>query len=195
MDMAGRLSLNNVHLPLPGEHMILNALAAAAVADTLGLSREEIRRGLGQVEAVSGRSHIVQLKDIVLIDDCYNANPVSMKAAVDLLTEADGRKVAVLGDMFELGEKEKELHYQVGEYTRGKVDVLFAVGTLAEEIYRGAESKGPAEGEMQVIYLQKKEDLYASLLSSLQPGDTLLIKASHGMGFAEVVSWLETQFT
>lgn len=97
-----------VQIPLPGEHMVYNALAAAAAGQLLGLTPEEIRDGIAAVESVSGRSHIVKLPDKVLIDDCYNANPVSMEAAIDLLLQADGRRVAVMGDMFELGEQERK---------------------------------------------------------------------------------------
>ena len=191
MDMAGKVELTNVHIPLPGEHMILNALAATAVADALGLNAKQIKEGMSRVEAVSGRSHIIALKDLVLIDDCYNANPVSMKAAIDLLQAAEGRKVAVLGDMFELGEEEEKLHYEVGQYTaNGKVDLLICVGTLAKAIYEGAKDKG----SMEILYLEKKEELYSQLQSLLHPQDTLLLKASHGMGFAEVVSWLQKHF-
>lgn len=97
----------NAKIPLPGGHMVYNALAATAVGRLLGLTPEEISKGIAAVEGVSGRSHIIELADKVVIDDCYNANPVSMKAAVDLLLQADGRTVAVLGDMFELGKRKR----------------------------------------------------------------------------------------
>ncbi|MBQ8597334.1 MAG: UDP-N-acetylmuramoyl-tripeptide--D-alanyl-D-alanine ligase, partial [Lachnospiraceae bacterium] len=103
-----------VEIPLPGGHMVYNALAAAAVGNCLGLTKEEIKEGIASVEAVGGRSHVISLQGRTIIDDCYNANPVSMKAAIDLLTMALGRKVAILGDMFELGANEKELHGEIG---------------------------------------------------------------------------------
>lgn len=192
MDMAGKLEISDIQIPLPGEHMVLNALAASAVADALGLTTGEIREGMRKVEAVSGRSHIIPLKDTILIDDCYNANPVSMKAAIDLLQAANGRKVAVLGDMFELGEEEEKLHYEAGQYAAGKVDLLICIGKLSEHIYRGAKEK-KTEG-MEHLYLERKEEVYSHLLDIIKPQDTLLLKASHGMGFAEIVTWLEEHF-
>lgn len=192
-DIQGKINIPKVMVPLPGEHMVLNALAASAVADMLGLTSEEIKEGMKKVTAVSGRSNIMPLKDFVLIDDCYNANPVSMKAAVDLLQSANGRKVAVLGDMFELGEEEEKLHYEVGEYTKGKVDFLICVGNLARNIYEGAMEK--REEDMTLLYLDNKEDVYSRLQQIIMPQDTILLKASHGMGFADIVSWFEKNYS
>ena len=192
-DIQGKINIPKVMVPLPGEHMVLNALAASAVADMLGLTSEEIKEGMKKVTAVSGRSNIMPLKDFVLIDDCYNANPVSMKAAVDLLQSANGRKVAVLGDMFELGEEEEKLHYEVGEYTKGKVDFLICVGNLARNIYEGAMEK--REEDMTLLYLDNKEDVYSRLQQIIMPQDTILLKASHGMGFADIVSWFEKMYS
>ena len=192
MDMAGTMELSRVQIPLPGEHMVLNALAAAAVAQYLNLTAEEIRAGIKSVQAVSGRSNLIPYEDFILIDDCYNANPVSMKAAVDLLQSANGRKVAVLGDMFELGEEEKSLHYDVGAYTKGKVDYLICVGALAKNIYEGASCDKPEC--MTCVYLEDKEQVYKHLKETIMPQDTILLKASHGMGFADIVSWFERNF-
>ena len=96
--------------------MVYNALAAACVASLMELKGEEILQGIMAVKPVDGRSNRIQAGDKTLIDDCYNANPVSMRAALDLLASAATRKVAVLGDMFELGEKEREMHRQTGAY-------------------------------------------------------------------------------
>ena len=192
-DIQGRLDIPGVVVPLPGEHMVLNALAASAVANMLELTSEEIKVGMKKVTAVSGRSNIMPLQDFVLIDDCYNANPVSMKAAIDLLQSANKRKVAVLGDMFELGEEEEKLHYEVGKYTRGKVDFLICVGNLARNIYEGAMVE-KAE-DMVVLYLEDKEEIYSRLKEIIMPQDTILLKASHGMGFADIVSWFEKTYS
>ena len=173
--------------------MVLNALAASAVADLLGLTQDEIKEGMKKVEAVSGRSNIIPFKDFVLIDDCYNANPVSMKAAIDLLQSANGRKVAILGDMFELGEEEKKLHYEVGQYTVGKVDILICIGNLAKYIYEGA-IQGKNEDAF-MIYLKEKEELYSQLEDIIMPQDTILLKASHGMGFADIVSRFQKNYS
>ncbi len=193
IDIQGKVNISEVQISLPGEHMVLNALAAAAVADLLGLTQDEINEGMKKVEAVSGRSHIIPFRDFVLIDDCYNANPVSMKAAIDLLQSANGRKVAILGDMFELGEEEEKLHYEVGQYTVGKVDVLICIGNLAKYIYEGAV-QGKKEDTF-LIYLKEKEELYSRLEKTIMPQDTILLKASHGMGFADIVSWFEKTYS
>lgn len=183
-----------VQIPLPGEHMVYNALAAAAAGQLLGMTPEEIRDGIAAVESVSGRSHIVKLPDKVLIDDCYNANPVSMEAAIDLLLQADGRRVAVMGDMFELGEQEKEMHARVGKYAADKgVECIICAGKLARCIYEGAREAagerkdGPAA---EIFYFEDRESLLEGINQILKPGDTILIKASHGMGFEKVVEQL-----
>ena len=192
IDIDGMVEISNVQIPLPGEHMVLNALAAAAVAKHLNLSKEEVIEGIKTVRAVSGRSNIIPYENFVLIDDCYNANPVSMKAAMDLLQSANGRKIAVLGDMFELGENEKELHFEVGNYAKEKVDILICVGKLAEWMYQGAmEEKSE---NVEVMYLVEKEEVYQYLQKIIQPQDTILLKASHGMGFADIVSWFERNY-
>ena len=184
------LSVFPVEIPLPGEHMVNNALAAAAVGDCLGLTKEQIRAGISGVQAVGGRSHVIGLPSYTVIDDCYNANPVSMKAAIDLLSMALGRKVAILGDMFELGEREKELHAQIGAYTVEKgIDVVICVGTLSRYTYERAFSTG---GECNVYYFEKRDEMIGGLPSVLRPGDSILVKASHGMQFEKVVEFLTT---
>ena len=177
-------------IPLPGEHMVYNALAAACVGNVFGIGEEGICRGIAKVEAVGGRSHIIRLEDRVVIDDCYNANPVSVCAAIDLLDTALTRKVAVLGDMFELGEGEKEMHAKVGAYAVEKgIDVLICIGGLAEYMYKEAgktaERLGlPAEN---IHYFPGKEDFLEIWHDVLKKGDTILIKASHGMEFSKIV--------
>lgn len=197
------LSAISVEIPLPGAHMVYNALAAAAVGECLGLNTEQIKRGIAKVEAVGGRSHVIALPSYTVIDDCYNANPVSMKAAIDLLTMAIGRKVAVLGDMFELGEKECELHGEIGAYAKEKgIDVVICVGGLSKNMYEGALSAGKnglvaAEGrgrtaleEQKVYYFETRDEMLAELNTLIKPGDSILVKASHGMHFEKVVEYL-----
>lgn len=177
-------------VPLPGEHMVINALAATAVGLALGLSLEEIREGIASVQAVGGRSHIIEAANYTLIDDCYNANPVSMKAAIELLKTADTRTVAVLGDMFELGEKECALHEEVGRFAAGSgIQVLICVGKLCENMYRGALAE--ANPALELHYVPSREELLKLLPEVLHKKDTVLIKASHSMGFEHVVAELE----
>lgn len=174
-------------IPLPGEHMIYNAMAAAAVTLQFGMSKEEIAAGISHVEAVAGRSHLVEAGDKVIIDDCYNANPVSMKAAIDLLATAPGRKVAILGDMFELGENEKTMHGEVGEYAVEKgIDLILCVGELSEAMYQEAVGSGG-----NAKYYETREALEAVLNEILQQGDTVLVKASHSMAFENLVKCIQ----
>lgn len=179
-----------VMIPIPGEHNIYNALAAACVGHVLGMELEEICRGIESVETVSGRSNLIRVKGMTLIDDCYNANPVSMKASIDVLSKAGGRKIAVLGDMGELGKDEKELHAQVGAYLAGKnIDYLFCSGELSREIAREAEKNSGCA----VAYFSSKEELIPALLQEVKEGDTILIKASHFMEYPIIIEALKRQ--
>lgn len=180
----------SVQIPLPGEHMVYNALAAAAVGSALGLTDKEISDGIEAVQPVGGRSHIIQEDNITIIDDCYNANPVSMKAAIDLLSMADTRTVALLGDMFELGQREKALHEEVGAYAAYKnIDLIISVGKLCENLHEGAVSV--KETRSEVHHFDDKEELKKQLGVLIHKGDTVLVKASHGMHFEELVELLE----
>lgn len=183
-----------VQIPLPGEHMVYNALAAACVGSLLGLTTEEIAQGVGEVQPVGGRSHIMRMEERVIIDDCYNANPVSMCAALDLLATALTRKVAVMGDMFELGEKENEMHARVGAYAVEKgIDVIVCIGGLSEHMYQAACQKAEESGQSKenIYYFAQKKDFLEKYEELLKIGDTVLIKASHGMAFEEIVKELE----
>ena len=124
-----------------------------------------------------------------VIDDCYNANPISMEAALDVLSHASGRTIAVLGDMGELGENEKELHYGVGLVAgEKKIDTLFCAGVLAQEYEKGAKSANP---DINVFYFADKSDMIDALLRYVKTGDSILIKASHFMDFPKVVEALK----
>ena len=161
--------VREVTIPIPGEHNIYNALAAACVGHELGMDIEEICRGIQSVETIGGRSNLIQVKGMTLIDDCYNANPVSMKASIDVLSKAPGRKIAVLGDMGELGKEEKELHAQMGTYLSEKnIDYLFCAGELSREMAR--EAKG--NPRCTVEHFSSKEDLIPALLQEVKEGDT-----------------------
>lgn len=175
----------SVEVPIPGEHQLYNAMAAAGAGLALGLTLEEIKKGMAAAKTIAGRSNLMESKGMLIIDDCYNANPVSMKAAIDLLKHGLERTIAVLGDMGELGENEKQLHYEVGAYAaRAGVDVLFCVGPLSKEMERGAKDAG---GNTRVFYYSTKEEMLPQLLDMVEEGDTILVKASHFMDFPKVV--------
>lgn len=178
------------HIPIPGEHNVYNALAATAVGLTLGLGTEEIKAGLKQVKMIDGRTNLIETNGKIVIDDCYNANPVSMKAALDVLATADGRTIAVLGDMNELGEDKEALHYDVGTYLADKgIDILFCTGTLCHEL---ANAVREHSSTCEVHEFASKHALLKELLPFLQEGDAILIKASHFMEFSEIVEVIIT---
>lgn len=181
------------HIPLPGEHMVLNAVAAAAVGAVWGLTPEEIAKGIAKARAVEGRGELIQANGYTIIDETYNANPASMRAAIDLLAMADTRKTAVIGDMFELGENTKELHRKTGSYCVQKnIDVIVCIGPLAKYMAEGAREEralqeSPQTENREVYYFENKQMFIEKLPQILKPGDAVLLKASHGMEFGELL--------
>ena len=185
---AGRFTAT---IPIPGHHMVYNALAGTAVGLALGLTLDEIRTGIETLKPVSGRNHLIHTDKWDILDDCYNANPVSMAASLDVLTNALGRKVAILGDMGELGENEKLLHYNIGCHAADdRIDAIFAVGELSKELVKGVQAKDP-DGKLICKHFDTKEALFEALPLLLMQGDSILVKASHFMEFPEIVKWLE----
>ena len=168
-----------VTVPAYGNYMIYSVLAAAAVSLELGLSDAEIARGLSLYQTVGRRSRVERTAYCTLVDDCYNANPTSDCAAIDSLASLGGRRVCVLGDMLEMGENAPALHRTVGEYavTHG-VELVITQGDLAGYIAEGAGEKG--------MHFPDRAALLHALPELIRPGDTVLVKASHGAHFEEV---------
>lgn len=170
-----------------GEHMIYNTLAAIVIAEHLGLTKDEILKGLRGYSPSQMRMHIKTHENgITIMDDTYNASPDSMQAALKVLRNypAPSRKIAILGDMFEMGSYAKVLHQEVGQFAGlVGVDLLCAVGTLAKHIYESA-SKEPSA--MQVLYYATKEAFLQDIEKLFHPGDTVLFKASRGMQFEKI---------
>lgn len=177
-------------IPIPGEHNVYNALAAAAAGTLMGLTAQQIKAGIETVKMIGGRTNIIEAGGMTIIDDCYNANPISMKASLDILATAQGRTVAVLGDMNELGEDKYALHYEIGEYLAQKgICVLFCAGTLAKETAKAVREHGAA---CEVHAYASRDEMLKDLLPFLQAGDAVLVKASHFMEFSEVVEEIIT---
>lgn len=179
----------SVTIEIPGKHMIYNAMAAASVGILMGLSADEIKAGIDKLKSVGGRLNIIKNNHYTIIDDCYNANPVSAKSSIDVLEYGLGRKVAVLGDMFELGNNEKQLHYQVGEYLAGKnIQASICIGALSTNTFNGIKNAGFTGNtyhfENVEAFLNMKNDI-------LIDGDTILVKASHSMHFETIVEALK----
>ena len=177
-------------IPIPGRHMVYNALAGTAVGCTYGLALEQIKQGIETLQSVSGRFHIIETGKYTVVDDCYNANPVSMKASLDVLKEAKGRKVAVLGDMGELGTDEAALHAEVGTHAGiCGIDALYCAGPLCEYLAKAAKEADP---QLEIRHFADRESLMAELPKLLQDGDQILVKASHFMEYGKIVEMLET---
>lgn len=178
-----------VHIPVPGSHMIHNALAASCAGIALGLTLDEIKTGIETLKTIAGRTNLIDTTDLLIIDDCYNANPVSMMGSLDILATAKGRTVAVMGDMFELGTNEIQLHYDTGVHAAEKeIDVICCIGGLSKHAYEGA--KGNAQNST-VLYFETKQEFLKKLPEIIKKDDTVLVKASHGMEFPEIVETLK----
>ncbi len=169
-------------LPAIGIHMVLNAVASANVALELGLTPEQIIAGIENYSPVGRRGRIIDAGEFTIVDDCYNAGPDSMRAAISALPK-DGRRIALLGDMLEQGEKSKQLHYSLGRFCADSgLDMLFTSGNEAEEIAHGAIDAG-----MRQVYCLDRELAAKSIISKLKKGDILLVKASRGMKFETII--------
>lgn len=173
----------SARLSVPGEFTAHNAAAGALVGADFGLDISEIARGIERYETVGDRMRLVRCNNFLVISDCYNANPVSTKAALKLLSETEGRRVAILGDMLELGEFQRQAHMDVGRYAAElEIDAILTAGNLAGQIAQGAGGAA--------LQFDDVESLNRALPGIVRPGDIVLVKASHSMGFERVVDAL-----
>lgn len=172
----------DVTIPAIGNYMVSNALAAVVAGNLLGLSDEQLKKGVEAYKTVGSRANVINTGKIRIIDDCYNANPTSVKASLDTLMNFDGRRIAVLGDMKELGTNELALHFDTGAYAKELgIDVVIAVGPLAKELAKGADGK----------WFATLAEVTAALPEMIQEGDTVLVKASHSMQFENITAFLQ----
>ena len=182
----------SIRLNSPGRFMVTNALAAAAVGNLLGVSAADIKAGLEAVEPVGGRMNIHHTpKGIHIIDDTYNANPESMKAALTTLKtmRAGARGIFVAGDMLELGRQAASLHSQVGALAaQSGVSRLYACGKQADSVAAGARNAGLPAAD---FITGSREEIIEDLIAWLQPGDWVLVKGSRGMAMEKVVKGLK----
>ena len=178
----------SVEIPSYGEHLALAALPAAVIARMLGLSLDEIHSGITQFAPTGSRSRIIETGHITVIDDCYNANPNSVKASLKSLSGLRGRRVAVLGDMKELGRQADALHREIGVcVAESKIDCLICCGAKAEYIFKGLKSTG---SEIEAYHFPLKDALLATIHTIVRPGDNVLVKASHSMNFDDITEKL-----
>lgn len=166
-------------IPTMGRHHVYNALAAFSAAICLDVPPQDAIAALGAYRPAGMRQNIVKHSAFTVVEDCYNASPDSMRAALTTLAalECDGKRIAVLADMMELGSAEREAHLQTGRLAAQCADVLLCTGPIAQEYVRGAQ-----EANMEQAYwFANQEELFAQLKDVLQPGDTVWVKASRGM--------------
>ena len=184
----------DVALPLPGPHFLMNFLAAAAVAHELGTPISTIALTATTLKAASHRGEVLSLgQGITLLDDCYNSNPAAVEAAVTALgLAARGRRVAFLGDMLELGPTGPALHEETGEKVGGRLDLLVAVGPLAESFLAGARHAGLAPSAL--VAFPDSAAAAAAAPDLVRAGDAVLVKGSRGVRMETIVEALRARF-
>ena len=190
-DVVYQGELENYNIPMPGIHNVYNALSAISIAKMYGLTRDEIEDGLKSFKPSKMRMEVFKgIMNTKIINDAYNANPDSMQAAINVLAsmESSGRRVCILGDMFELGEFAKEGHRLVGRFAmENNVDVILAVGNMAKEIIAGASMVGTN----QMLYcFENISEVIDHLTGIIKNNDTILIKGSRGMYMENIVESL-----
>ena len=180
-----KTTINNeieITVPVGGEHFVYNALCAIEVGKVLKISDEKIQKGIAGFELTKKRMDIRKLKNgAILINDSYNASYESMKASIEYLAKYPGkRKIAVLGDMFELGKYSTELHEKVGkEVAKNNIDIIICSGKNAKYIIKENQ-------QIENYYLENNEEILKKLQQILSDGDVVLVKASNGMKFYEI---------
>ena len=184
-----------VKVPVGGIHFVYNALCAATVGNILGLSIEQIKKGIETFELTKKRMDITELKNgVTIINDSYNASFESMQASLKYLSGLkNDRKIAVLGDMFELGEYSKELHEKVGkEVAKNNIDILLCSGNNSKYIVEAAKESGMDKNN--IYYFKDKNEIQEFIRNICKEGDAILFKASNGMKFFEIVEKLLKNF-
>ena len=171
-------------LSMIGEHNVLNALLGIQVATNFGLTFEEMEKGLQNFNATSMRLEFIKKDNFTIINDSYNANPDSMKAALEVLKNYNGnKKIAVLGTMGELGDYAKEAHTEVGKYAEGKADILLTTGE-----FKNCYKEGFKEN---TIIFESKQELMEELVNIINKDDIILVKASRSEKFEEIIKYIE----
>lgn len=177
----------DINLEIPGAHNAGNAALAVAAGELMGIDIDTAVNGLGTAKLTEKRLNIKENAGIKVIDDTYNAAPASMISALNTLMQTEGkRRIAILGDMYELGNQTQISHLQVGEFAgEKKPDLLIAVGEFAKGYEEGAAKHMPKE---QILYFKEKEELIGKISNLLMPGDVVLVKASRGMKMEEIIN-------
>jgi len=190
-------AVTSIEIPALGQHNVYNSLTAYSVGVLLGMSDEQIRRGLKQFKGAEMRQRIYDLNGITIIDDSYNASPESMRAGIEVLismaAQKNTRAAALLGDMKELGEYSRLMHDQLGQFAaQKKVELLFLYGLMADVIAEAAIKKGIRAENVYVNLNSKDPQTTADMINgALKPGDILLVKASRSVGAEKVIECMK----
>lgn len=175
-------------LNIPGRHNVINAIGVIAVAREFGIEEGLIQNGLMNVKPEKMRLNRFSHNKVSYINDSYNANPQSMKAALDILAGFSGRKIAVLGDMLEMGKFSEEAHMEIGEYAAKTADILIFCGNEAKHMRRGAFESGL---KRDISVFRTSDEATAFLEAMVAEGDTVLVKGSRGMKMENVLKYTE----
>lgn len=173
------------NLPMAGKHNVLNTMLAIEVSKSLNVSFEDMVRGVENLEATSMRLQVIKKQGLTIINDCYNASPDSMRSSLDVLSAyKNNRKIAILGDMYELGDESEKSHFEVGKYAKDKVDTLIVIGKYIKNFKDGFNNDN-------IIMYNTKEECIKELENIIKLDDVVLVKASRGVKLENVVKKLE----
>lgn len=191
--LLGESSEHELELVLPGRHNLENLLAAIATARTVGIRWENIERGVKNVQPAYHRGVIVEWRGATIYDDTYNSNPYALGRTLELMAQADvtGRRIAVIGDMLELGAEELQFHRDAGAAIPKSIDVVCGVGTRSRALLDGA--RGAGFDDAQLRHFTDADAAGAFLRAFVQPGDLVLIKGSRGVGLDRAIAALQRE--
>ena len=178
-----KIENNEIEIPVMGEVFVYNALAAYAVGKLFSLTPEEIKNGIASFQMSNNRMNTIKTAKFTIINDTYNANPDSVKSAIKTLGTFKNRKVAILGDMLELGENEKKYHQEIGEFCNEKIDVLITIGVLSKNMFD--------KFTKEKSFFKTNEEAETKLKDILKQDDVILVKASHSMKLDTIVNFLK----
>lgn len=187
--------INEVKMSIAGYHNIYNACGAAAVSFFLGIDTGDIKNGIEEAAPENFRMEIINKEDRIIINDCYNANPLSVQKAVDTLIliskKNNKRSVAILGDMLELGNNSPHYHFEAGKYLAAKkVDMVITLGKLAEDIYKGFKDEKKSGDRGKFFHFNNKEGLERKIEDMLGPGDVVLVKGSRAIKMEDIIEYI-----
>ena len=174
-----------VRMNVEGLHYVSDAMAAVTIGLTMGVTPGNIAAGLEQFRNMAGRQEVIQARGVTILKDCYNAGPESMTAALEVLGGKSVRRVAVLGDMLELGTCTQAEHYRVGRIAAEKADIVLAYGPNAARVVGGCLTGGMTEKTAQAF--TEIDQITAALERLVKPGDYILVKGSHGMHMEKIL--------